>query len=585
MPPHFQCFVKRNLLKFLSSFILFIFCFQHCVFSQESLAPVFSQQANEIELEAAATPEVSPAGPQEDPSNRFWFASPLTKIEENHPDFSAERYDFEEALDHLRPEFAAAVLVKDLTLSGIKKLLELPLETGILVLHGEIILFTSGSEDEIGILPAVKKLLREADFISHTHPGIYSAEGPSGQDLNEAVAAPRHEYVLTAHGAYAYNQEGLLNNGTPFSHQEYLEALQQALTASRENQNQIAARQALNQFIAGQDRYNEASEDEKSVFRMGGTISYTSRLKAANVTALPGAPDPLIMTGSNSATQISLLSGPRFQINYDVTASGSYSGMTVSFDNLSTSVKETQNISGLSSIVLGLTGTVNAVKMEFVDINGKKDVFTLTGVSSAAERFWKINISSIASTVDKSQITGINLYVNQSTTASKKRKGAVTIRTYGLDTNPPAVPVITSQVPQTTNQSTLTLTGTKEANTSVWINGVQAVASDASTLWSAVLNLNTEGNNSFSVQTENTLGKLSAVTSVSTIKDTIQPVISDISVEENAALEIPFLVLTYKVTDLGVTTEKSVEWSLTEGQNQILLNEIDTPFISPLKAV
>ena len=213
--------------------------------------------------------------------------------------------------------------------------------------------------------------------------------------------------------------------------------------------------------------------------------------------ALPGAPDPLIMTGSNSATQISLLSGPRFQINYDVTASGSYSGMTVSFDNLSTSVKETQNISGLSSIVLGLTGTVNAVKMEFVDINGKKDVFTLTGVSSAAERFWKINISSIASTVDKSQITGINLYVSQSTTASKKRKGAVTIRTYGLDTNPPAVPVITSQVPQTTNQSTLTLTGTKEANTSVWINGVQAVASDASTLWSAVLNLNTEGNNSF----------------------------------------------------------------------------------------
>ena len=103
------------------------------------------------------------------------------------------------------------------------------MEVGILALHGEIVLFTSGSEEEIATLPAVKSLITKASLISHTHPGIHAEEGPSEGDLEEAVKAPVMEYVLTQEGVYAYNHEGFLDSGRPDAYEKYLLRLEEAL--------------------------------------------------------------------------------------------------------------------------------------------------------------------------------------------------------------------------------------------------------------------------------------------------------------------------------------------------------------------
>ena len=88
------------------------------------------------------------------------------EYEISNQNYEYERYDFEDALDLLRPEYASAAIVKSLSIQDVKKLLGLSFEVGVVVLHGEIVLFTSGSTDEIGVLPAVKELVGEASFIS-----------------------------------------------------------------------------------------------------------------------------------------------------------------------------------------------------------------------------------------------------------------------------------------------------------------------------------------------------------------------------------------------------------------------------------
>lgn len=432
-----------------------------------------------------------------------------------------ERYDLETALDHLRPEYAAAVIVSGLDEAGLKELIGLDFEVGIVALHGEIVLFTSGSQDEIGILPAVKELLEKASFISHTHPNLYADEGPSGQDLESARALQKEEWVLTRAGIYAYDGFGLANE-SPYSYGQYLGALQAAREQTLED-NSAEAREDLNRFITWQDRYNSAAELERKVLHRGGTFSYTASLTSSSVTKFSGTPNPYYMAGASVPTSLALASDGRFKLGYDVKQTGAFSGMTISFDDASTATVETQNISAMSYVTFGLLGTVSAVKVEFIDANGKKDVFTLTNISSTIERFWRIPVASLVSGVDKTRIRQINAYVNQSTTSALARTGTLLIRANGLSTAAPKAPAVTSQVPKATKQKTFLVQGSKAANTSVLLNGVEIVKRDASICWSAVVDLAKEGVNALNFTTRNSIGKTSAAAVIKIVRDTTPP--------------------------------------------------------------
>src|SRR3989338_4649670 len=460
-------------------------------------------------------------------SDRFLAGeNPLKPVDDvmMTPDYEYERYELKDAVEQLRPEYATAMILKDLKAEDLEKLGDLGFETGILVLQGEIVLFTSGSEDEVGVMPAVQVLTEKASLISHTHPNTYSKEGPSGQDLNGAVEAPDQEYVITHRGVYAYNSKGVLNDGNPYPYDWYLAQINQALENSKAEKDQVAARQDLNEFIKAQDEYNQASVDERITFRRGGTMTYTASLTASNVTTFSGSPYPYITTGATAGPATVSYSDTegRFAVNYDVTQTDFYSGLRISFDNASTSSVETRDLSSLTSLVLGLQGSASAIKLEFADVNGNKDFYTLTNISSTAERFWSIPLSSLVSTVDKTKIKQIHLYEVQSTTAADTRTGTFKVRINGLNLNAPAKPTVTSSVPTYVSQTTLALTGKKDAYTSILINGTEVVPLDASTTWAYTMTFQ-EGTNNLNIQSRRTIGKDSSVLSKSTVRDTLVP--------------------------------------------------------------
>lgn len=518
---------RKNSLKTSSFFLLLTFFTSQISWGQEiplSSPPDF-QPTKSIEDESEPVASIDQtAGLIPDTVAFLQDRAPLDKID-NDPlqNYEYERYDFEDAIEHLRPEYASAVMVKGLTAENLKQLVEQPFETGILVLHGEIVLFTSGSEDEIGVLPAVKDLTSKATFISHTHPSQYSKQGPSGQDLNEAVAPPDQEYVLTQKGVYAYNQEGVLNDGHPYTYEWYVDKLDESLEASQTTRDQVEARKELNLFIAEQDRYNDAAEEEKETFRRGGTLSYTSGLSSSSATTLPGGPLPYLVTGSTAATTLSYYTTTRLKLAYSVLGASDFSGYRASFDNETTPAVETQDLSTYPSLTFGLRGPNTAIELKITDLNGVEDSFTLTNISNSTERFWRIPVSSLSNALDKTKIKSIQFIVRQAHTTATTRTGTLYIRARGLNTSSPTAPVIISPVPKATNQTTLTLIGTKEANTAILINNVEVVPQDSSTAWQAIVNLAIEGNNKFYVKAKNSIGKTKTASSITVRKDTILP--------------------------------------------------------------
>jgi hypothetical protein len=89
-------------------------------------------------------------------------------------------------------------------------------------------------------------------------------------------------------------------------------------------------------------------------------------------------------------------------------------------------------------------------------------------------------------------------------------------------TTSPTTPSIDS-FPSVTNQNSLVLSGSKQANTSILIDGVEASALDAKTVWYAVVLLSTEGQHVFHVTSKNNIGSESNVATIAIELDKTAP--------------------------------------------------------------
>lgn len=543
-------FRQNRLIKFSACLVLITFLTSQISWAadyqpvlQQPYQPTKSIQESQVSAKSKDQPVTSDQFLADD----FVIRRPEAVQDDVKINYEYERYRFEDALELFRPEFASAVILKEpLSKDDLKSLYEHSVKEGIeiavLILHGETVLISSGNEDEITASPAGREILKEASFSLHTHPDKHLIEGPSLADL--LAAGGTTHYVLTTRQAYSYTEEGVIGTGDiGWLIEKYTEAYQ----STQEARDEIKVREELNQLIAEQDRMN-LLEEEKETWVAGSTgLSYTSSLTAANITTLPGSPYPYLMAGSSAVTALAYASD-QFTLSYDATASGSYSAMTISFDDASTSTVETRDISGLASLIFGVKGKSAKLHVDFVDVNGNKDRFTLKSISTT-ERFWKILTSSIVSSVNKTKIKEIRFIVDQTTTSSSTRTGTEVIRIKGLNVNAPMEPVVTSEIPEATGQSTFTLTGTKEAHTAIVINGSEVIAKNDSTAWSYTVNLNTEGNNSFDIQTKNTIGKLSSLKSVTLVKDSVAPT-GSIRINSDAVYATsPDVVLTLTGTD------------------------------------
>lgn len=119
------------------------------------------------------------------------------------------------------------------------------------------------------------------------------------------------------------------------------------------------------------------------------------------------------------------------------------------------------------------------------------------------------------------------------------------------DTTPPEMPTIQS-VPQATVESDLTLSGTKDANASLWINGAESVVINNQTAWSAPVPLN-EGTNLLNIESRDASGNVSPAVTISIIRDSMPPQMDSLNVS----------AITTDSASINLTANEGVSATLT----------------------
>jgi len=138
---------------------------------------------------------------------------------------------------------------------------------------------------------------------------------------------------------------------------------------------------------------------------------------------------------------------------------------------------------------------------------------TLSGTKETNASVWINNIevipvnSSTTWTYDFNLSEGENNISITSKDSAGNENGAVTVKII-LDSILPTTPTL-NEVITPTNISIQALSGTKETNSSIWLNGVEVVSLNSSTVWSYSYNFS-EGNNNISVTSRDTVGNESS---------------------------------------------------------------------------
>jgi len=139
-----------------------------------------------------------------------------------------------------------------------------------------------------------------------------------------------------------------------------------------------------------------------------------------------------------------------------------------------------------------------------------------------------------------------------------------------LDTIIPETPTL-NPVTSPVNVSPQTLSGTKEENTSIWINDIEVVLLDLSTEWSYPYNL-FEGNNNISITSRDTAGnESSAVTAIIEYDSNIYVDIGNTSGIEDGTKTHPFNSITEGIE--AVSPGKSVMVVAGDYKEQLIINK------------
>jgi parallel beta-helix repeat protein len=153
------------------------------------------------------------------------------------------------------------------------------------------------------------------------------------------------------------------------------------------------------------------------------------------------------------------------------------------------------------------------------------------------------------------------------------------------DITSPNQPIL-NNVTSPTNVSLQILTGTKETNTSIWINGIEAVSLNSSIDWSYSLEL-IEGENNLSITSRDISGNESTAVIANIILDTVPPEVLTLNIVTSPT-NISFQTLSgtketntaiwingAKVISINSDTIWSYSYNLSEGTNNISISSLD----------
>ncbi|MBU1427576.1 right-handed parallel beta-helix repeat-containing protein [bacterium] len=154
-----------------------------------------------------------------------------------------------------------------------------------------------------------------------------------------------------------------------------------------------------------------------------------------------------------------------------------------------------------------------------------------------------------------------------------------------LDTINPVAPTLDAVV-SPTNISPQTLSGTKETNTSIWINNIEVIPVNSSTTWTYDFNLS-EGENNISITSQDSAGNESGEATVKIILDTISPTVptlNEVIALTNVSIQVLFgtketntsiWLNGVEVVSLNSSTDWSYSYNLSEGNNNISVTSRD----------
>ncbi len=179
------------------------------------------------------------------------------------------------------------------------------------------------------------------------------------------------------------------------------------------------------------------------------------------------------------------------------------------------------------SIDIEVTGAIDDNDAT-VDVNGvealvSNDSFSATITLFEGVNFITVNAADLLSNTSQKQIT---VY---------------------LDTRPPTRPTV-NPVSTPTALSIQTLSGVKEANTSIWINGVEVVPGDPSNIWSHEVSLD-PGDNTFSLLSKDRAGNESTAVSTGINFDPQASVLTIDSPADGTLTNHPSITVTGTVDD------------------------------------
>ena len=369
--------------KSINLLVSFVFVFSQVIPPSYAFTPHAElYPTSDIQLEK----EISDDGAIEDQvatsyntSQEFLTDSPLSAAsgeQVSEEAYGVEESEFEDAVAHLNADYAAAVIVEPLSADDLAALTKLDVEVGIAVIEGKVVLFTSGSAEEIRVNPVADELLKSADLVAHSH-----VEGsvalPSIADMSLADGT---EYVVSSDGVYAYTSEGY-DNVVAYDYAylaEKIADLYDPLASTKET------RDILNEFIVAIDAYNENQENSVLFASAGETIFpgnpslgfFDSVTPPANI-AVSQIADPDDLHPANSV----------IRVDY-ATTNGSFGGAIMDFSVVPV------DISGMASVSFDMrtdnntvsncpvAAVTNCLKIEFRDVFGNTASIFRSGLTS-----------------------------------------------------------------------------------------------------------------------------------------------------------------------------------------------------------
>ncbi|HOE68726.1 MAG TPA: hypothetical protein PLH16_03620, partial [Candidatus Omnitrophota bacterium] len=420
-----------GLRKFLSILLVLSFTFVQAIpygYADITLRPddYASDYVPETAVDVSQDPSTPAPAPKPNTTTSFLSSNPMSFSADTEPAeqlsvpaaYDYEEYSFVDAVAQFSPDYASAVVVSSVTAEDLRQLTRLDVEVGLAVIRGKVVMFTTGSKNELRANPVVREILAgEASIFIHVHPEGEQTD-PSALDIDLAGTAV--EYLITTDRIFAYNVSGI--KSSDMTDKDLLDLIDAVRVPEASS---VEARAVLNKFIANIDEYNVAPQ------------MYTIFRSAQPVSVLPGRPTLGVWNHGAPLPVVSQSSTSEFAFGYDISTPESYVGATINFN---ANGKTSQDLSGLgyfsfdimSSVACSVTGDRRCAVVEFKDTSGRTAKFAIqkletSYVNKSPTIAW---IKAINTNLDMTRIKEINFIFENSWGAAKA--ATVSVKVGGL---------------------------------------------------------------------------------------------------------------------------------------------------------